>query len=115
MINGLTMVELLAIFAILGIITAIAVPLVLGHVEKTYEEVCDVNREKLEKMYETDLVVEGVTHSDAIFRTYLVGYGDEVCPEDGIVNYADGEVHCSVHSGDKESSEGDEEGDVPFL
>ncbi|WP_273130275.1 type IV pilin protein [Bacillus weihaiensis] len=46
---GLTMVELLAILAILGIITAIAVPFVLGHVENTYEEVCDVNRERCMK------------------------------------------------------------------
>ncbi|WP_273130276.1 hypothetical protein [Bacillus weihaiensis] len=67
-------------------------------------------------MYETDLVIEDATHSEAIFRTYLIGYGNEFCPEVGIVSYVDGEVHCSEHAGDKESSEGDdEEGDFPFL
>lgn len=110
--KGLTLVELLAVMVILGIIAAIAVPLIFGYLENTKEDVCHVNRSELEKNYEAHLTLTGIDSSE-VFMGYVRQYGDEICPEDGIVSYVGGMIHCSEHFG--EDVDGDGEDSVPFL
>ena len=114
--DGFTLIEVMAVIVILGILAGIAVPSVIGAMEKAKQEVCNVNVLELERMYKTYLALECIEHSDLVFNQYLQGYENDVCPDDGEISYVEGEVKCSIHSIDDAGSnenEGDE--GVPFL
>lgn len=110
--EGLTLVEILAVVVILGILTAIAVPSVLGHIKKTEAGGCEVNSYELGKKYHQELSLEGKEHSDVEFTSFLLENEDYVCPVDGTYQYVEGEVECSVHGVVEEREDG---GEVPFL
>ncbi|TYS69697.1 prepilin-type N-terminal cleavage/methylation domain-containing protein [Sutcliffiella horikoshii] len=110
--KGLTLVEILAVLVILGILAAIAVPSVLGHIEKTESDVCYVNSSELEKSYHQQLMLKGKDHSDIEFTSFLVEHDEYVCPVGGTYHYVDEEVECSEHGG---VAHEEDEGDVPFL
>lgn len=113
--QGLTLLEVLAVVIILGIVAAIAVPGVLGYIEKTRADVCDVNMKSLERNYEVHLAIESIEHSTVVFSEYFRQYGEEVCPDLGEITYGDGGIRCSVHDhGESDGSE-DSGGGVPFL
>lgn len=108
--DGLTLVEILTVVVILGILAAIAVPSVLGHIKKTEDEVWDVNSSELEKRYHQELVLKDSSHSDVEFISFL-NENDYVCPVGGTYHYVEGEVECSEHGDINE----EDDGDVPFL
>ncbi|MCM3163759.1 type IV pilin protein [Metabacillus litoralis] len=110
--RGLTLFEVLAVVIILGILVAIAVPSVVGLIEKAQEDVCEGNRVELESKYKTHLTISNLEHSDVIFMEYIRQYGEVDCPEHGELVYVDGEIRCSVHS-DGSGDEGED--GVPFL
>ena len=110
--KGLTLIEVMAVMSILGILTAIAVPSVLGSIEKTKEDVCKVNRKIVERMYEMHITIENIDHSDTLFSKTLDEFEGDLCPVDGIYTYEDGEVLCSVHSVEDDE---EDDGSVPFL
>ncbi|MFE8698118.1 type II secretion system protein [Cytobacillus sp. FJAT-53684] len=105
--KGLTLVELLAVITILGIVAGIATPTVQGVIAKAKEETCYVNAAQLESMYETQLVIDGVEHTEALFSQFMVGFSG-ISYEDGEFQYVDGKVQCSRYPDDKE-------GEVPHL
>jgi hypothetical protein len=90
----------------------IAVPSVVELLEKAKEEVCLANRLELRENYLAYLQIEEVETSPEVFSEFLNKYGEEICPEHGVVIYERGEVLYSIHSGpsEEEESEG-----VPFL
>lgn len=104
------MVEVLAVIAVLGIIAAIALLSIGGIIEKSRRDVCDANSVELEKQYERHLHLDGIEHSDVVFVQFLMGFGEKVCPLDGVIRYVDSEVHCSIHSEIADDDDG-----VPFL
>ncbi|ESU34278.1 hypothetical protein G3A_01940 [Bacillus sp. 17376] len=112
------MVELLAVIVIMGILAAIAVP-VYGHFMEEYkEDLCEVNRVGMARLYQEFLIVEQIDHSSAVFVEFSHSRMDgEVCPVGGELNFVDGTVECSVH-GDNDSEDEEEENkdsEVPFL
>jgi prepilin-type N-terminal cleavage/methylation domain-containing protein len=93
-----TLVELLAVIAIMGIVTAIVVLSVVGVKENTEKEVCHANQLQLEREYHTHLVIEGVEHTGVLFAQYQQQYDEELlCPVKGLISYVNGHVECSVH------------------
>lgn len=112
--KGFTLIELVVVFAIMAIISAVAVPTYTGHIKKTKEKVCSVNCLQLQRIYETHLAMEKVEHSDLIFEQFLQVYGKNICSEHGEFNYVDGIVMCSVHASENDSKNNDDE-DVLFL
>lgn len=111
--NGFTLLELIATITIVGIIFAIAIPIVLDHIEHAREEVCKTNRMILEKDYEIYLALEGNSHKEELFGRFLLSFDRRLCPIEGEITYVDGKVKCSVH---EEEHKGDKDGgEVPYL
>ncbi|RNA67742.1 type II secretion system protein [Alteribacter keqinensis] len=105
--KGLTLVELLAVIVVLGIISAIAVPAIVGVIEKTEKDVCEAELVQFKRGYENHLVLNQLSHTDVMFSSYINEYSTGVCGGCELV-YMDGEVMCSER--------GDEDGgDVPVL
>lgn len=105
---------MLAVLVVLGILAAIAAPSVVGLIEKSKEDICVANRVELKKTYERYVAFEDEEDSEIVFNNFLLTIHIDVCPADGVINYVDGEIQCSVHS---KENEGAEEGksEVPFL
>jgi prepilin-type N-terminal cleavage/methylation domain-containing protein len=109
--GGFTLVEVLVVIVIMTVIASIAVPFFLGTMEKVREEVCNENKLRVERSYELHLILEDLVHSYVLFIHHLQLYNKEICPENGVMSYEDGEVNCSVHLND----DAEDDGDVPFL
>ena len=95
--DGFTLIELIVVIAILGILSAIAVPRLTGFKSMAEERVCDVNRKAVERMYSAFLVENDIDHVDSIFNQFLIDNFDEICPASGVISYEDGKLKCSVH------------------
>ncbi|MGM0777897.1 MAG: type IV pilin protein [Bacillota bacterium] len=109
------MIELLAVIAVLGNLAAIAVLSIGGIIEKSRRDVCDANTVEFERQYERNLHLDGIEHSDVVFVQFLMGFGENVCPLDGVIRYVNGEAYCSIHSEIADDEEKEDEEGVPFL
>lgn len=111
--RGITLVQVIGVVVILGVLMAIAVPTVMKVIESTREDVCESNRIELARVYETEMSLKSIEATDNLFDQWLLEYGDDICPDEGDLHYANGKVECSLH-GDG-SDEGNEGEAVPYL
>jgi len=115
--KGFSLIEVIIVFSIIAILAAIAVPYFNSYIEKSKQVVCDVNCAQLERMYSAFLTLENKEHSEIIFREYRKTYKEFMCPNNGTLEYRNNGVECRVHSGNKDSDNGneDDDDDVPYL
>lgn len=65
---------------------------------KAKVDVCNANRLEIIRLYEVELNIHGLDHSEARFVQFLMNEVDGVvCPLDGKIIYHNGEVDCSLH------------------
>ncbi|WP_461207723.1 type II secretion system protein [Clostridium sp. DL1XJH146] len=114
--KGFSLIELIVVMCIIAILTGFIALSCIGYVNKAKKQVCNINCNKLESMYEIYLQSEKIEHTEESFEEFLEQYKNDICPGKGEIFYVDGEVKCSVHSSDDELEEENiEEDDVPFL
>ncbi len=106
--KGLTLVELLAVLAIMGLVAGIAIPSVHSTLAKAKVDICELNATQLEKMYESHLIANDLEHTDQLFVTFMKANLDDSTED---YRYFDGEVQCTIHP--KDNTE--KEGEVPYL
>lgn len=70
--GGFTLVELIALIAMIGIIVAVAVSIFAGIINKAEESACDFNLKTVEKIYSTFLAENDVVHKDSVFKQFLI-------------------------------------------
>jgi len=93
---GFTIIELLATIAILGILTALAVPTVSQLIERSERESCEISVKQVEEYYHSFLLLEGLDHTDAIFQFFLNEQIDYNKSEHTFI-YEEGHVRCTIH------------------
>ncbi|PXW92014.1 prepilin-type N-terminal cleavage/methylation domain-containing protein [Streptohalobacillus salinus] len=108
--DGLTLVELLAVIAVLSIILAVLAPSVSTMIEHAEEEACHIGAVEIERRYEAYLTLEGLDHLDALFLTFLNTI--DVDSTNHHYRYSDGRVNCSKHGASENNDESEE---VPHL
>ncbi|MDW7668649.1 MAG: prepilin-type N-terminal cleavage/methylation domain-containing protein [Bacillota bacterium] len=118
--KGFTLIELVVVIAIISILSAIAIPRFMNYTAYAKEAVCKTNRGQAERMYEAFLIEKSLNHNDLIFDLFMVENYSDICPQDGIIYYLDGNIKCEIHksiSGNiDESEEPDPPGEeVPWL
>ena len=109
--EGFTLIEILIVFSILVIIATIAIPRYVNYSDIAKGKVCCANCKIVERSYEAYLVSEDLNHTEILFNQYIIENFNELCPDEGLISYIDGEVYCSIH---KPIEETDDE-EIPFL
>lgn len=117
--KGFTMIELLIVISIIAVLAAIGSVSVYSYIEHSREVVCLVNRNKLLKLFQIELMDETSSgNSDAALKSFLLenSYVD-LCPTGGTIDVLNRKLICSIHADEKDEDDGNEEddGSVPYL
>lgn len=113
---GFTLIEIIIAVAILAILIGIAVPMILGHVNKTKATVCGSNRKALEDSYVLQRAVGMDTSMNELLTNADGKYFEQTpaCPSGGVYTWDEPKdrdtvpkVHCSIHDDKQESGGGE--------
>ena len=117
--RGFTLIEIIIAVAILAILIGIAVPMILGHVNKTKATVCSTNRKALEDAYVLQRAMGLDTSMNELLANADGKYFEQTpaCPSGGVYSWDEPKdkdtvpkVHCSVHDDEQESGGGESSG-----
>lgn len=112
--KGFTLVELIVVIALIGILSLMSVPYLVGYTQRAKVQACNFNCLQLEKMYHTHLTMKGGAHIESKFNEYLDEYGQDICPDYGVIRYENGKVKCGIHPNDNDEEEGNSP-ETPFI
>lgn len=100
--EGYILLEGGIIIGILGILLAVMLPTYVQGVKKAEERVCKTNCQQLQRIYETQLILQGEVHSEELFNRFMETQSGECCPEGGEIKYEEGAIICTQHDGESE-------------
>lgn len=95
--NGFTLVELLVCLVILVILSSMAIPSMLGYIDKSKEMICKINRLTILRGWEYMKLFESISLDDYLISgdAYIT---NAVCPTKGEYSIVDGyAIKCSHH------------------
>ena len=75
------------VLTVLGIIEAIAVPILDWFRGMAEGRVCDVSGQTAVRVYSVYLNEKNIDHEDSVFEQFIMENVDKVCPADGIIRY----------------------------
>lgn len=118
MINkkGFTLIELLIVFAVMAIISAIAIPKFSNIMESRKEKACIATREIIVDYYNIQKSIDESITLETLLDNPNEYFNEEVCcPSSGEYIVTNGAIICSVHDDliidDEEDNSGNEEDD----
>ena len=92
--KGFTVVELLAVLAILSIILSISIPSLRSVIAKSEEKACHANQQLIEEVYQRELLF---VKFDITFITYMIEQDLNQCISKGLYTLKEEKVICSKH------------------
>lgn len=113
--QGLILLETVIVIGILGILFTLLIPSYVQCLQSTREHICKKNCWNLEMLYEAQLVMQNVQHSEARFKVFLMEQSGACCPNEGTVKYVNGSVTCTIHDHVTEEEGNDKGMGIPIL
>lgn len=106
-VKGFTLIEVIIVMSVVWVLSMMIVFACIGSINKAREKVCQVNCVQIKRMYDDYLKFEDRGHSDVGFNTFVMQYGDEICPNKASMSYVEGNVMCEVHGAIEEKEDGE--------
>lgn len=113
--QGLILLEIVIVIGILGILFTLLMPSYVQCLQSTREQICKKNCWNLEILYEAELVMQNVQHSETRFKAFLMEQSGACCPNEGTVNYVNGSVICTIHDDGTQEEGNDKDTGIPIL
>lgn len=96
--SGFSLTEVIAVLAVLSILSAILIPIIGGMIRSVQTNICHMNMKKANDYYEAWLLVNSKDHNEISYRHFCNTYTQKLCPIGGEPVYSNGSIHCSIHA-----------------
>lgn len=103
--SGFTVMEILLVVGIIGILTAVSIPIFAAHLDKARQSTCESQRSALALVISTTSLTDKVDADQDLFDSiYIPNKGQYACPKGGTFTWVDptagqimGTIECSIH------------------
>ena len=112
--SGFSLTEVIAVLAVLSILSAILIPIIGGMIRSVQTNICHMNMKKANDYYEAWLLVNRKDHNEMNYRSFCDTYTQKLCPIGGEPTYSNGTILCSMHATTDDFNDTDPT-EVPYL
>jgi len=112
--SGFSLTEVIAVLAVLSILSAILIPIIGGMIRSVQTNICHMNMIKANDYYEAWLLVNRKDHNEMNYRSFCDPYTQKLCPIGGEPTYSNGTILCSIHATTDDFNDTDPT-EVPYL